>query len=269
MCFHRYLQHIRYAFIKRYDSPLGFFSIVTTIFSIFGLLVARYYISSSVLFLILSFDLFIVIRESNLRRTEIFRKTRKVLDEIRQAEESFCEDWDKDNYPHLCCPISPCVSLQWTYRDNQIVNLPYALLVKGDHIVLRPGHITPGPCYEVGGKRKFKVNETYGVPPQLTDPPTKPVARSPLPNLVCCLEATPYLDNLKITLEEFLKRPPTIYNQQRYLVSFWLTISRLIEFRHLSIGCLRRHEFFSADVWMLPSILAWVILMAVVGVLWW
>lgn len=55
-------------------------------------------------------------------------------------------------------------------QDNQIVNLPYALLVKGDRMVLRPGHITPGPCYKVGGKRKFKVNETYGVPPQLTDP---------------------------------------------------------------------------------------------------
>lgn len=191
---------------------------LATIISIIGLIVASYYISSVLLFLILSFDLFIVIRESNLRRTEIFRKTRLALEEIRQAEEIYCEDWDKDNYPHLCCPISPCVSLQWTYRDNQIVNLPNALLVKGDHIVMRPGHITPGPCYEVGGKRKFKGNEVYGVP-QLTEPPTKPVARKPLPNLICCLETTPYLDQLKITMEEFLKRPPTIYNQQRYLVS--------------------------------------------------
>lgn len=166
---------------------------------------------------ILVLDLFVVVREHNLRRTEVFRKTRHALAEIRLAEQHFSDDWKPTNYPHLSNPMSPCVSLQWTYRDGVVVNLPWALLVKGDFIVLRPGHISPGPCHELETSRFFQNNEIYGAAPQ-GDPPVKPVARPPLPDLVCCLESTPYLDNLVVCLKNSLKRPPTIYNQQRYLV---------------------------------------------------
>lgn len=54
------------------------------------------------------------------------------------------------------------VTLQWTYRDGKIVNLPWALLVKDDIIVLRPGQITPADCSELNGKTKFHIGETYG-----------------------------------------------------------------------------------------------------------
>ncbi|XP_055841697.1 transmembrane protein 94 isoform X1 [Episyrphus balteatus] len=209
---------IRSAFVKRYDSPLGWFAIVTSIITTVGLFVAQDYIAGVLLALILAFDLFLVVRENNLRRTEIFRKTRKVLNEIKLAEEELCAEWEPKNYPHVCCPISPCVSLQWTYRDGVIVNLPWALLVKGDHIVLRPGHTTPGPCCELEGKKTFKANDLYGVA-QFQEPPLKPLARTPLPDIICCLENTPFLENLKIILEDSLKRPPTIYNQQRYLLA--------------------------------------------------
>lgn len=59
--------------------------------------------------------------------------------------------WEPENYPHLCSPLSPCLTLQWTYRDNNIVNLPWALLVAGDIIVVKPGQQIPGYCtpYEV------------------------------------------------------------------------------------------------------------------------
>lgn len=39
-----------------------------------------------------------------------------------------------------------------------------------------------------------------------------------MPDLICVMLATPYLENLKTSLDKFLHRPPTIYNQQRYLV---------------------------------------------------
>lgn len=26
--------------------------------------------------------------------------------------------WKDEHYPHLCAPYSPCVILQWTYRDG-------------------------------------------------------------------------------------------------------------------------------------------------------
>lgn len=54
--------------------------------------------------------------------------------------------WKPENYPHLCSPQSPCLTLQWTYRDGEIVNLPWALLVAGDIIVMKPGQQAPGYC---------------------------------------------------------------------------------------------------------------------------
>lgn len=49
--------------------------------------------------------------------------------------------------------------------------------------------------------------------------PVRPTVRQPLPDLVCILSKTPYLENLTTILEKSLKRPPTIYNQQRHMVS--------------------------------------------------
>lgn len=54
--------------------------------------------------------------------------------------------WNPENYPHLCSPLSPCLTLQWTYRDGRIINLPWALLVASDIIVIKPGQQAPGYC---------------------------------------------------------------------------------------------------------------------------
>ncbi|XP_039959827.1 transmembrane protein 94 isoform X4 [Bactrocera tryoni] len=212
-----YYRKLRSAFFKPSDTPLGWPAITATLFTMIALLIAEAYLAAICVAAILSLDLCVVVRENHLRRTEIYRKTRQALADIRLAERDLCGEWQPCNYPHLCCPVSPCVSLQWTYRDGNIVNLPWALLVRGDHIVLRPGHITPGPCTEVNGKRTFEMHEIYG-PTQVNDPPVRPLARAPLPDLVCTLQTTPFLDNLRVILENSLKRPSTIYNQQRYLL---------------------------------------------------
>ncbi|XP_053949035.1 transmembrane protein 94 isoform X3 [Anastrepha ludens] len=212
-----FYRRLRSAFVKPSDTPLGWPAITATLFTMIALLIGDAYLAAICVAAILSLDLCVVVRENNLRRTEIYRKTRQALADIKLAERDLCGEWQPCNYPHLCCPISPCVSLQWTYRDGNIVNLPWALLVRGDHIVLRPGHITPGPCTEVNGKRTFEMHEIYG-PTQVNDPPVRPLARAPLPDLVCSLQTTPFLDNLRVILENALKRPSTIYNQQRYLL---------------------------------------------------
>ncbi|XP_054727700.1 transmembrane protein 94 isoform X3 [Anastrepha obliqua] len=212
-----FYRRLRSAFVKPSDTPLGWPAITATLFTMIALLIGDAYLAAICVAAILSLDLCVVVRENNLRRTEIYRKTRQALADIKLAERDLCGEWQPCNYPHICCPISPCVSLQWTYRDGNIVNLPWALLVRGDHIVLRPGHITPGPCTEVNGKRTFEMHEIYG-PTQVNDPPVRPLARAPLPDLVCSLQTTPFLDNLRVILENALKRPSTIYNQQRYLL---------------------------------------------------
>ena len=61
--------------------------------------------------------------------------------------ETIC--WKKENYPHLHMPLSPCITLQWTIRDGRLVNLPWALLVEGDTILLRPGQEVPGHCSQL------------------------------------------------------------------------------------------------------------------------
>lgn len=50
--------------------------------------------------------------------------------------------WAPALYPDLYTPSSPSWSLHWTYRDEQLVNLPVSLLVEGDVIALRPGQET-------------------------------------------------------------------------------------------------------------------------------
>ena len=47
--------------------------------------------------------------------------------------------WPESLYPSLHAPISPSVSLQWTHRDHNLVNLPVNLLVRGDVVEIRPG----------------------------------------------------------------------------------------------------------------------------------
>ncbi|XP_050082720.1 transmembrane protein 94 isoform X2 [Anopheles aquasalis] len=198
-------------------SPLGWFPTLVTGLCVVSLAATAHYWSAGLLAVLLLLTAAIVVRENNLRKTEIYRKVRTVLHEIRLGIE-LCADWTPDNYPHLCSPLSPCVTLQWTYRDGRIVNLPWALLVRGDHIVMRPGQVAPGTCQEVSpGKRRFRCGETYGLQ-QPTEPPPRPLARSPLPDLNCVVETTPYLDILRTSLDCFLNRPETIINQQRELL---------------------------------------------------
>lgn len=54
--------------------------------------------------------------------------------------------WASSDYISLHAPQSQCISLQWTYRDETVVNLPITLLVEGDVILLRPGQKVPVKC---------------------------------------------------------------------------------------------------------------------------
>uniref|UniRef100_A0A182QD36 Cation-transporting P-type ATPase C-terminal domain-containing protein n=1 Tax=Anopheles farauti TaxID=69004 RepID=A0A182QD36_9DIPT len=237
------VEQIRSTLVGTSTSPLGWFPTLTSLLCGLSLTVTGYYWSAGLLLALLALTVAVVVRENNLRRTEIYRKLRTVLHEIRLGV-ALCPDWTIDNYPHLCSPLSPCVTLQWTYRDGRIVNLPWALLVRGDHIVMRPGQVSPGTCREVrstGTGRRFKCGETYGLQ-QPTEPPVKPIARTPLPDLICEIETTPYLDILRKSLDCFLGRPKTIINLQRELL-----VSRCLQrwgfgvvlFLTVSIGILR------------------------------
>lgn len=163
-CFEKrsYIEKVKCSITKPYENPLGWFQLLIAFFSIIILYVINYYFSATFLLILFVITFYIVIRENSIRRTEIHRKIRQILNDISLAK-TLSKDWIPENYPNLCCPLSPCVTLQWTYRDGRIVNLPWALLVRGDYIVIRPGQIAPGLCSEVNGLHKFKCGETYGL----------------------------------------------------------------------------------------------------------
>lgn len=87
---------------------------------------------------------------------------------------------------------------------------------------MRLGMTAPGNCQEINSKstkpKTFKLGDTYGLNTHISDPPIKPIAVQPLPDLLCVMEHTPFLDNLKLSLDKFLHRPATIHDRQRHIL---------------------------------------------------
>nr|CAD7426735.1 unnamed protein product [Timema monikensis] len=171
-----------------------------------------------ILFLV-SVNFWLVGRDNKLRHAEIPHRVQAVLRQLKEAR-SRCE-WSAENYPHLFSPHAPCITLQWTYRDGKIINLPWALLVTGDVIVIRPGQTVPGNCVPLEEKDgpPLRSQETYIPPAQMAHELfSAPTARVPYPNKKYVLQETPYLVNLRLALEQFLDRPVTYYNRLRHLL---------------------------------------------------
>nr|XP_031837359.1 transmembrane protein 94 isoform X1 [Nomia melanderi]XP_031837360.1 transmembrane protein 94 isoform X1 [Nomia melanderi]XP_031837361.1 transmembrane protein 94 isoform X1 [Nomia melanderi]XP_031837362.1 transmembrane protein 94 isoform X1 [Nomia melanderi]XP_031837363.1 transmembrane protein 94 isoform X1 [Nomia melanderi] len=161
----------------------------------------------------------LVVSDNKLRHKEIPHRVRILIDQLEVAKHS-CQ-WVSENYPHLCSPLSPCLTLQWTYRDGHIVNLPWALLVAGDIIVMKPGQQAPGYCvpYEDTEAPVLHVREVYS--PQVHSANeifSTPQARAPLKNKIYKLQETPYLMNLRMALDQALDRPVTYHNRKRHLL---------------------------------------------------
>ncbi|CAK1595846.1 unnamed protein product [Parnassius mnemosyne] len=168
------------------------------------------------LFVVLVINFLVAFNEECIHRNEITLRVKKVLKTLNEAIDKAV--WRENHYPHLCAPFSPCVILQWTYRDGTIVNLPWALLVEGDIIVLRPGQEVPGHCK---GLQPEDPELFFG---QIFQPGTQnkenfstPRVRPPHQNKAHKMLETPYLKNLKLALEQATNRPVTVFEKQRYL----------------------------------------------------
>ncbi|XP_070172573.1 transmembrane protein 94 isoform X4 [Polyergus mexicanus] len=161
----------------------------------------------------------LVMLDNKLRHEEIPHRVKILLDQLNVAR-STCR-WKSENYPHLCSPQSPCLTLQWTYRDGEIVNLPWALLVAGDIIVMKPGQQAPGYCvpYDDPEMPVLHTRETYSPPVHSANEIfSTPQARVPLKNKIYKLQETPYLVNLRMALDQALHRPVTYHNRKRHLL---------------------------------------------------
>ncbi|CAL1678432.1 unnamed protein product [Lasius platythorax] len=164
-------------------------------------------------------NFYLVTLDNKLRHEEIPHRVKILLDQLNVAR-STCR-WKSENYPHLCSPQSPCLTLQWTYRDGEIVNLPWALLVAGDIIVMKPGQQAPGYCvpYDDPEAPVLHTRETYNPPVHSANEIfSTPQARVPLKNKIYKLQETPYLVNLRMALDQALNRPVTYHNRKRHLL---------------------------------------------------
>lgn len=180
-----------------------------------------YLLESIFIILLLILNVAFQLYDKKRRHDEIPCRVQRLLDTIRHQSKIL--KWNFDNYPHLYSPISPCITLQWTYRDNMLVNLPWALLVKGDIILVRPGQLSPGYCEALDKSSEYPLlhaRDVYG--PTLhaaNEIFSIPKSRSPLEYKKYKLLETPYLNNLRIVLEQALDRPISQLNQQKHFLS--------------------------------------------------
>ncbi|XP_066253701.1 transmembrane protein 94 isoform X1 [Euwallacea similis] len=173
-----------------------------------------------IIFILLIINLTIEFYDNKLRHNEIPSRVQLVLDKIKKEVNYI--NWKSESYPNLYTPFSPCITLQWTYRDGKLVNLPWSLLVKDDIILVRPGQVSPGYCEALDKQTEYPLLHAKEIfAPSLQNANeifSAPKARKPLEAKKYRLLETPYLYNLKLSLEEALDRPITQHNQQRHFV---------------------------------------------------
>ncbi|XP_063362048.1 transmembrane protein 94 [Cydia amplana] len=168
------------------------------------------------LFVILIINFLVALNEEYLYRNEIPHRVKKVLETLDDAIDRSI--WKEGHYPHLCAPFSPCVILQWTYRDGMVVNLPWSLLVESDIVVLRPGQEVPGHCRGLDpDDPELFFGQTFQPSSQYKENFSTPRVREPHQNRSYRMCETPFLKNLRLALEQATCRPRTVFEKQRYL----------------------------------------------------
>ncbi|XP_037076312.1 transmembrane protein 94-like [Pollicipes pollicipes] len=108
-------------------------------------------------------------------------------------------------YPHPHAPPSPCISLQWTYRDGRLVNLPASLLARGDVLLLRPGEAALADVEACEGEPPLRLARLELYVPDTghrgDEKPAQPRLVAALPNRQFRVLTAPYLQSLRLALQ--------------------------------------------------------------------
>ncbi|KAK6643306.1 hypothetical protein RUM43_004811 [Polyplax serrata] len=171
-----------------------------------------------IIFILVLLNLGTVAWDNNLRLGEVLTRAKQLLDNLEKSVKSI--NWSPLNYPNLCTPASPCITLQWTYRDGEVVNLPWALLVRGDVIIVRPGQTSPGYCIPFDDKNGpvLHAHEIYSPSISTNELFSLPSARAPLESKKYILQETPYLRNLRMALDQSTVKPISYHNKERHMI---------------------------------------------------
>ncbi|XP_033038050.1 transmembrane protein 94 isoform X5 [Trachypithecus francoisi] len=180
-------------------------------------------VNASALFLLLLLNLVLIGRQDRLKRREVERRLRGIIDQIQDALRDGREiQWPSAMYPDLHMPFAPSWSLHWAYRDGHLVNLPVSLLVEGDIIALRPGQES------FASLRGIKDDEHIVLEPGDLFPPFSPPPsprgevergpQSPQQHRLFRVLETPVIGNIRWCLDMALSRPVTALDNERFTV---------------------------------------------------
>ena len=153
--------------------------------------------------------------ESQRRSVEIFKRAENMTKLIKRALDS--PDWLAAHYPHAQTPDSASLVLQLTVRDGVLVSLPWALLVAGDLVLLRPGQSAPARCHLVAGVLELEQGGVYCPEHQGGGTHTRPAR--------FVLHQTPILEQLELVLKRANDKPLSVLMKQRHFL-----ISSMLEY---------------------------------------
>uniref|UniRef100_A0A672LSQ8 Transmembrane protein 94 n=1 Tax=Sinocyclocheilus grahami TaxID=75366 RepID=A0A672LSQ8_SINGR len=182
-------------------------------------------VNAGALFLLLLLNLFLIGRQQRLRMSEMVRRLKSIISQLNDYLERSAGHpirWASSLCPDLYTPTSPSWSLHWTFRDEQLVNLPVSLLVEGDVIALRPGQEA------FASLRGIKDDEHIVLEPGDLFPPFSPPPsprgnerrgpHSPQQYRLFRVVRTPILDSVRNSLDMALSRPITALDNERFTV---------------------------------------------------
>nr|XP_006816343.1 PREDICTED: uncharacterized protein KIAA0195-like [Saccoglossus kowalevskii] len=191
-------------------------------------------VEAVIILILLVIHIYINYSDDRLRKKEMQYQAEQLLRKLQGCITS-CATWDVKLYPDLSTPQSRSISLQWTFRDNCLVNLPCNLLVSGDTIALRPGQLVPVRVREAKPSDgnvsvELEVGEMYNpCPEDAMEEIEEAVAHEPMKATQFIVLETPYAETLRKCLWNSMNRPLTLLQNKQ------IVCSTLIERRILPI----------------------------------
>uniref|UniRef100_A0A8C1BI59 Transmembrane protein 94 n=1 Tax=Cyprinus carpio carpio TaxID=630221 RepID=A0A8C1BI59_CYPCA len=182
-------------------------------------------VNAGALFLLLLLNLFLIGRQQRLRMSEMVRRLKSIISQLNDYLERSAGHpirWAPSLYPDRYTPTSPSWSLHWTFRDEQLVNLPVSLLVEGDVIALRPGQEAFASLRGIKDDEHI-VLEPGDIFPPFSPPPSprgneRRGPHSPQQYRLFRVVRTPILDSVRNSLDLALSRPVTALDNERFTV---------------------------------------------------
>ncbi|XP_078415076.1 transmembrane protein 94-like [Cetorhinus maximus] len=182
--------------------------------------------NESVLLFFLVINLGAIGLQQWLKSREIPQRVQAILQRLNVLIRT--PEFGRNDFCHeLYNPPSESLSLQWTYRDGQLVNLPTSMLVEGDIIALRPGHKAPTSLRGIQDEEHV-ILDRGDVFCHFSSPPS-PVhdkessTHSLLKPHPFRVTKTPMVEDIQQCLELGQQRPVTVLDNERF------TAQRLLE----------------------------------------